>query len=57
MRKYYYVVKDQMGICYIGFCYGREDAEESELVEILNIYVEKKKYKELVLLVWIVPEL
>lgn len=53
MNKYWYVVKDQAGICYIGFCYGREDATGTELVQLLHEYVKEKGYKELALLVHI----
>ena len=45
MGKYWYVTQNGQGIYLIGYCYGREGAEEKEIVEAVQLYCKDKSYR------------
>lgn len=53
MIKYWYVTQDKQGTYLVGFCYGRNDAEETQVVDAMRQYCVKKQYK-LVLLIQLI---
>lgn len=55
MYKYWYAVEKQ-GAFYIGFCFGRADNTEEELIEIMQEYCKGKNYR-LALLINLMPKI